>query len=239
MKKIMVLLLLIMPALSTWTLAQEYPAGDMSFIPIKHATFVIKTKSATIYVDPVGDVQTLKKFPQPDIILLTDIHRDHLASDIIHSLKKKETTIVGPQAVVDKLKYGKTLNNGESKTIKGIHIEAIPMYNLTAGREKYHPKGRGNGYVLTLNNKRIYISGDTEDIPEMRSLKNIDYAFVCMNLPYTMTVDRAASAVLEMEPAVVIPYHYRGKGGFSDLEKFKRLVSKNKEIEVKLLPWYP
>ncbi len=238
MKKIMVLLLL-MPALSTWTLAQEYSAGDMSFIPIKHATFVIKTKSATIYVDPVGDVQTFKKFPQPDIILITDIHRDHLAPDIIHSLKKKETIIVGPQAVVDKLKYGMTLNNGENKTIKDIHIEAIPMYNLTADREKYHPKGRGNGYVLTLNNKRIYISGDTEDIPEMRSLKNIDYAFVCMNLPYTMTVDRAASAVLEMEPEVVIPYHYRGKGGFSDLEKFKRLVSKNKDIEVKLLNWYP
>ncbi len=113
------------------------------------------------------------------------------------------------------------------------------MYNLTAERLKYHKKGRGNGYVITLNMKRIYISGDTEDIVEMRSLKNIDYAFVCMNLPYTMTVDKAASAVLEIKPAVVIPYHYRGKGGFSDIERFKTLVSKNKDIEVKLLNWYP
>jgi L-ascorbate metabolism protein UlaG (beta-lactamase superfamily) len=103
---------------------------------------------------------------------------------------------------------------------------------------KFHPKGRGNGYVLTMNRKRIYISGDTEDIKEMRSLKDIDYAFVCMNLPYTMTVDQAASAVLEFKPRVVFPYHYRGKGMFSDLDKFKQLVSKDKDIEVRLLNWY-
>ena len=212
--------------------------GGITFIPIKHATFVIKTKSTTIYLDPVGDVQAFKKFPPPDIILLTDIHRDHLAPKLIHLLKQRETTLIAPQAVVEKLPYGEILKNGENRTIKDINIEAIPMYNLTPGKEKFHPKGRGNGYVLTLNNKRIYISGDTEDIPEMRSLKNIDYTFVCMNLPYTMTVDRAASAVLEMQPKVVIPFHYRGKGGFSDLEKFKRLVGKNKEIQIKLLPWY-
>jgi L-ascorbate metabolism protein UlaG (beta-lactamase superfamily) len=200
---------------------------------------VIKTKSAIIYVDPVGDVQAFKELPQPDVILLTDIHRDHLAPELIQVLKQKKTNIIGPQTVVEKLAYGEILKNGQNKAINDINIKAIPMYNLTAGREKFHPKGRGNGYVLTLNDKRIYISGDTEDIPEMRSLKNIDYAFICMNLPYTMTVDQAASAVLEMKPKVVIPYHYRGKGGFSDLEKFKRLVSENKEIQVKLLSWYP
>jgi L-ascorbate metabolism protein UlaG (beta-lactamase superfamily) len=239
MKKIMAVLLLVISALATWALAQEYSPEGISFIPIKHATFVIKTKSATIYVDPVGDMEAFNKFPQPDIILLTDIHRDHLAPKLIQSLKQQGTTVVGPQAVVEKLSDGEILRNGEKKTIKGINIEAIPMYNLTAGREKFHPKGRGNGYILTWNNKRIYISGDTEDIKEMRSLKNIDYAFVCMNLPYTMTVDRAASAVLEMVPKVVIPYHYRGKGGLSDIEKFKKLVGKNKEIQVKFLPWYP
>ncbi len=239
MKKIIMVLLLIAPLLNTVTFAQEYSAGGISFIPIKHATFVIKTKLTTIYVDPVGDVQAFKKFPQPDIILITDIHRDHLAPNIVSSLKQKETIVIGPQAVFERLKYGEILNNGENKTINDINIEAIPMYNLTAERLKYHKKGRGNGYVITLNKKRIYISGDTEDINEMRSLKNIDYAFVCMNLPYTMTVDRAASAVLEMKPAVVIPYHYRGKEGFSDIERFKSLVSKNKDIEVKLLNWYP
>jgi L-ascorbate metabolism protein UlaG (beta-lactamase superfamily) len=239
MKKIIILLMLIVPTLSAWTFAQEYSAEGMSFIPIKHATFVIKTKLETIYVDPVGDVQAFKKFPQPDIILLTDIHRDHLTPKLLNSLKQKTTAVIGPQAVVESLGYGEILRNGEIKALNAINIEAIPMYNLTEDRLKYHVKGRGNGYVLTLNNRRIYISGDTEDIKELRSLKNIDSAFVCMNLPYTMTVDQAASAVLEMKPKVVIPYHYRGRGGFSDLERFKKLVSKNKEIEVKLLNWYP
>ena len=239
MKKIILLLLLIVPALSTWTFAQEFSAGDISFIPIQHATFLIKTKSVTIYVDPVGDVKAFTDFPKPNIILLTDIHGDHLAPALIQSLKQKETSVIGPPSVIEKLGYGETLKNGENKTIDDMKIEAVPMYNTTEGRLNFHPKGRGNGYVLTLDSKRIYISGDTEDIPEMRSLKNIDVAFVCMNLPYTMTVEQAASAVLEMAPKVVIPYHYRGKEGFSDLEKFKSLVGKNKDIEVKLLHWYP
>ena len=112
------------------------------------------------------------------------------------------------------------------------------MYNLTKERLKYHEKGRGNGYVITVDNKRIYISGDTEDIKEMRSLKDIDYAFVCMNLPYTMTVNQAASAVLEFKPKIVFPYHYRGKDGLSNVERFKNLVSMDKKIEVVLMDWY-
>lgn len=239
MKKTIIVLFFMLSAFSTWAFAQEYSAGDMRFIPIQHATFLIKTKTATLYVDPVGNIQTFKNFPPPDIILLTDIHGDHLAPELIQSLKQDGTTVIGPPSVIEKLGYGKTIRNGDNRTFKGITLEAIPMYNMTAERANFHPKGRGNGYVLTMNNKRVYISGDTEDIPEMRSLKNIDYAFVCMNLPYTMTVDQAASAVLEMAPKVVIPYHYRGKGGFSDLEKFKSLVSKNHDIRVELLAWYP
>jgi L-ascorbate metabolism protein UlaG (beta-lactamase superfamily) len=113
------------------------------------------------------------------------------------------------------------------------------MYNLTEDRLKYHEKGRGNGYVVTVGDVRIYISGDTEDIPEMRALENIDYAFVCMNLPYTMTVEQAASAVLEMKPRVVYPYHYRGKGMMSDTKKFAALVAEDGDIEVRQLDWYP
>ena len=113
------------------------------------------------------------------------------------------------------------------------------MYNLTEDRLKYHEKGRGNGYLVTVGEKRIYISGDTEDIPEMRALENIDYAFVCMNLPYTMTVEQAASAVLEMKPKVVYPYHYRGTGGLSDTKKFAALVSEDGDIEVRQLDRYP
>lgn len=210
----------------------------VTFTPIKHATFVIQTPKITIYVDPVGDIKAFNNFPQPDIILITDIHGDHFDSEVVNSLKQEKTIIIGPQAVVYKLKYGEILKNGENKTFSIINVEAVPMYNLTKERLKFHEKGRGNGYVVTVNKKRIYISGDTEDIKEMRSLKNIDYAFVCMNLPYTMTVEQAASAVLEFKPKVVFPYHYRGTSGFSDVEQFKDLVSKSKKIKVKLLDWY-
>ncbi len=145
---------------------------------------------------------------------------------------------MGPKTVIDQLGFGEVINNGESKIFKTVNIEAIPMYNLTPDRLRFHPKGRGNGYVLTLGKKRVYISGDTEDIPEMKELKDIDYAFVCINLPYTMTVGQAAAAVLAFEPKVVFPYHYRGRGGLSDIDQFKKLVSKNKKIEVRLLNWY-
>jgi len=126
------------------------------------------------------------------------------------------------------------MNNGDRKSILGITIDAVPMYNTTAERKQYHVPGRGNGYLLTLADKRIYLSGDTEDIPEMRALKNIDVAFVCMNLPYTMSVEQAANAVREFRPKIVYPYHCRG----SDLEKFKKLVGDDVGVEVRLRDWY-
>lgn len=121
-----------------------------------------------------------------------------------------------------------------------VAIEAIPMYNLREEALKFHEKGRGNGYILTLGGERVYISGDTEDIPEMRNLENIDIAFVCMNLPYTMTVESAASAVLDFKPKKVYPYHYRGTEGLSDVGKFKTLVNEgDSSIDVIQLDWYP
>ena len=212
--------------------------GNINIIPINHATFILSVGEKTIYVDPVGGDETFKGQAKPDIILITDIHGDHLSLETVSSVKKESTVIISPQAVYDKLQDGLVLNNGEIRIIENIQIEAIPMYNLSEDRLKFHPKGRGNGYVITANKQRIYISGDTEDIKEMRTLTDIDFAFVCMNLPYTMTVEQAASAVLEMKPKVVIPYHYRGKGGLSDMDKFVSLVRENKNIEVQLLNWY-
>jgi len=131
------------------------------------------------------------------------------------------------------------LNNGGKTNVFGISISAIPMYNLPEGSDSRHTKGRGNGYILDFGGKLIYISGDTEDIPEMRALKNIDVAFVCMNLPYTMDINQAASAVLEFKPKIVYPYHYRGKDGLSDVNGFKGLVNKgDPKIEVRLRNWY-
>ena len=156
----------------------------------------------------------------------------------------EKTTIVAPAAVADELPQVdrsrvEVLGNGQALDWEGITIEAVPMYNLTADRLQFHPKGRGNGYLLTLGGKRVYISGDTEDIPEMRQLENIDAAFVCMNLPYTMDVEAAADAVLEFKPKIVYPYHYRGKGGMSDLKQFSSIVGAGDgDIEVRLLKWY-
>jgi len=207
--------------------------------PIQHATFVIQHAGVTIIVDPVGDAKAFAGFPEPDIILVTDIHRDHLSPDVISEIRGDGTAIIGPAAVTKDLGGARTLNNGESVKVGDTVVEAIPMYNLTEDRQKFHEKGRGNGYLVTVGGMRIYISGDTEDIPEMRVLKDIDYAFVCMNLPYTMTVEQAASAVLEMKPKVVYPYHYRGSDGLSDTKKFAALVAEDGDIEVRQLDWYP
>jgi len=212
--------------------------GDLVVHPINHATFAMAWKDKTIYVDPVGGGKRFDGLPKPDLILVTDIHGDHLDAGTLEAIGGS-ATIVAPAAVAEKLpeklrKQTTVLANGETKSVAGITVEAVPMYNLTADRLKFHTKGRGNGYVVTLGDKRAYISGDTEDIPEMRALKNIDVAFVCMNLPYTMTVEQAAAAVREFKPKIVYPYHYRG----SDTEKFKQLVGNDSGVEVRLRDWY-
>jgi L-ascorbate metabolism protein UlaG (beta-lactamase superfamily) len=213
--------------------------------PISHATMVLSYGEDDIYVDPTGGAEAFTGLSQPNIVLITDIHGDHMDLETLKALDLSNATVIAPKAVVDKfsedLKIGTTvtLNNGDSFTINGHTIEAIPMYNLREEALKFHSKGRGNGYVITIDGERIYISGDTEDIPEMRALENIDKAFICMNLPYTMTVASAVSAVLEFKPKQVYPYHYRGTEGFSDVQNFKTLVNQGDEsIEVVQLKWY-
>ena len=221
-------------------LALLIPAGAIAdevftYTPIKHATFVLQSGSATIYVDPVGEASAFSAFPPPDLILITHIHKDHLAPELVATLKQEKTKIIGSLTVIEQLGYGTTIRNGETTEILGLTIEAIAAYNTTAERLKFHPKGRDNGYVLSKAGVRLYISGDTEDIPEMRNLSDIDIAFVCMNLPYTMTIEQAASAVNAFKPGVIIPYHYRGKPDMSDIDAFERLVTDSK---VSKLKWY-
>jgi len=208
------------------------------FSPIDHASFIIQSGEVTIFVDPVGDIEKYKPYPTPQLILITHAHGDHLNKNVIDAVKNANTIIIGPSIVTNQLGYGQTMANGEKIAVDGMAIEAIPMYNTTTERLNFHPKNVGNGYVITLHNERIYIAGDTEDIPEMRALKNIDHAFICMNLPYTMTPEQAASAVLEFKPKHVYPYHFRQKDGLGDIGKFKQLVSANPEIEVVFLKWY-
>ena len=226
-------------------LKTENTISSIDITPIEHATAVLDWDGTIIYVDPVGGKDAFAATKEPDLILITDIHGDHFSLETLQALNTQKAKIIVPQAVADKIPLEFTpqldiLNNGEAKERYGINIEAIPMYNLREEAKDFHTKGRGNGYVLSKNNERIYFSGDTEDIPEMRALQNIDKAFVCMNLPYTMTVESAADAVLEFKPKQVYPYHYRGKPDVGDVAKFKALVNdKNPNIEVVQLDWYP
>jgi len=220
--------------------------GKINIHPIGHASFVLTYDDKTIFIDPQGALKKYSGFPSPDLILLTDIHGDHLDIELLDLLNTSKAQFIVPQAVADKMpKKHKNqlviLKNGQLVYRLDFTINAIAMYNLPESVDTFHPKGRGNGYILTIDDRTIYISGDTEDIIEMRSLRNIDLAFICMNLPYTMDIHQAASAVLEFKPSIVYPYHYRGKNKqFLDVEKFKKIVeSKDEDIEVRLRNWYP
>ena len=214
--------------------------GDLALQPLNHATFAMAWGGQTIYVDPVGGAELYEGLPSPELILITDIHGDHFDVETLEAVATAGTMIVAPAAVVEGLPEGlaaqaQTLANGAETSVLDLNVEAIPMYNLTEDRLQFHENGRGNGYVLTIGGRRVYISGDTEDIPEMRALENIDVAFVCFNLPYTMTEAQAASAVVEFAPAIVYPYHF----GESDVNLFAELVAEGGgDIEVRQSVWY-
>lgn len=233
------------PLAATEAIKDIQLASEPRIIPIEHATAVILWGETTIYVDPVGGTEALEGQPKPDLILITDIHGDHLNVETLAGLDTDNARIVAPNAVAEQLPQALgsrvgILENGDTAQHSGILVEAIPMYNLREEAKDFHVKGRGNGYVLQKDGYRLYISGDTEDIPEMRALEDIDLALVCMNLPYTMTVESAASAVLEFAPAKVYPYHFRGRPEVSDVGRFRELVSQgNADIQVIQLDWYP
>ncbi len=216
--------------------------GDVLIRPVNHASFVLSWKGKTIYCDAVGATTLYTGLPQADLMLVTHSHSDHYSASTLTSQKKAAgTVIIAPQAVYTAMNAtlkGLTtvLANGGTASAAGIAIDAVPAYNLT---NTNHVQGAGNGYVLTIGGRRIYLSGDSEDIPEMRALKNIDAAFVCMNTPYTMNVTKAISAVREFRPKVVYPYHYRNSDNtYADLTVFKNGIGTDLGIEVRRRPWY-
>jgi L-ascorbate metabolism protein UlaG (beta-lactamase superfamily) len=222
-------------ATPTPTTTQQQGA-DVVVTPIMHASLQIEFGGKVIHVDPTsaGDYTKAK---QADLILVTDIHGDHLDPMAITRIRKPGAPVVAPNAAAWQIKNATELANGESKTVAGFSLEAVPMYNLKRGPSEgqlFHTKGRGNGYILTLGSKRVYIAGDTECTPEMRALKNIDIAFIPMNLPYTMPPSEAAECVKAFKPKVVYPYHYRGQKP----DEFKAALAAE-PIEVRLLEWYP
>jgi L-ascorbate metabolism protein UlaG (beta-lactamase superfamily) len=232
------LLFVLVPIAQAAAEPQVFPtsAGPVKITPLNHASTLIEAAGKIIYLDPAKPVK-FGELPKADLILITDIHGDHMDPDSIKEISKTGTEILAPAAVAQTVTSARPIGSGQMKTWQGWTIEAIPAYNLKRGPgpgKLFHDKGRGNGYVLSYGGKRFYFSGDTEGIPEMRALKNIDVAFVCMNLPYTMPPEEAADAVKAFHPKVVIPYHYRG----SDLAVFKKALD-GTGIEVRLLEWYP
>lgn len=209
-------------------------AGVLKLTPIQHASLMIEAGGKTLYLDPA--MGNFDGRPQADYILITDIHGDHMSPEIVNKLKKPATEIVAPQAVANNIAGAMAIAYGQTKKLGPFTVESVAAYNIKRGPDAgklYHDKGRGCGYILTYGGKRFYFSGDTEAIPEMKALKNIDVAFVCMNLPYTMTPQEAAEAVRAFHPAIVYPYHYMG----SDLSAFKNALD-GTGIEVRLLDWY-
>ena len=211
-------------------------AGVLKMTPIQHGSLTLEAGGQVIEVDPAisgfgAAPPDFSKVPKADLVLITDIHDDHLDPASLAKVRKTGTTVVIPGAAADKVPDGVIMKNGETKKFGPWTIEAIPMYNLKNG--PYHEKGRGNGYIVTFGGLRIYIAGDTEGIPEMRALKNIDVAFIPMILPYTMSPADAADAVKAFHPKVVYPYHY----GQSDLKVFETAL-KGTGIDVRIRNWY-
>ena len=219
--------------------AEEFKTskGEVVITPINHATMVVEWNAKTIYVDPVGMADWYKAFSKPDGVLLTHVHGDHYKEAVLKAVVGPKTKIIAPPALAGVLSGALksaaiAVASGTDTKKLGFKLEAVASYNTTPPRKRFHPKGQGNGYVLNLGGKRIYISGDTEGTPEMLALKDIDVAFLCMNLPYTMDVAAAAKAVKAFKPKVVYPYHSRGQ----DTAKFKALVGD--AAEVRLRNWY-
>jgi L-ascorbate metabolism protein UlaG (beta-lactamase superfamily) len=183
-----------------------------------------------IHVDPVGRYADYGKLHKADIILITHEHSDHLDAKAVSQIEKKGTSLILNQAARDQLGKGQALGNGDSLTVLGVRIQAVPAYNTTPGRDKFHPRGRGNGYVLQLGNKRVYVAGDTEDIPEMAELGDIDIAFLPVNQPYTMTSQQATDAAKMIKPKVLYPYHY----GETDLSGLAKLLKDVPGVELRV-----
>lgn len=207
--------------------------GELKITFIAHATLIFNFGGKIIHVDPVGRYADYSTLPKADLILITHEHGDHLDPRAIELIRTDKTDIVLTEKCIEKVKGGIIMNNGDVKTVQGLKIEAVPAYNIVHRRTNglpFHPKGIGNGYVITFADKKVYVAGDTENIPEMKQLKNIDIAFLPMNLPYTMTPEMVADAAKTIRPKILYPYHY----GDTDTSKIVELLKNEKNIEVRI-----
>ena len=208
-------------------------AGDLKITFLGHGSLMFGFDGKTIHVDPYGRVADYDKLPPADIVFITHDHGDHLDLNALKKIRQENTVVVLTGKCAEQVKDGIVMKNGDTRTIDGIKVEAVPAYNLIHKRDNgqpFHPKGEGNGYVLTFGDKRVYVAGDTENTPEMKQLQNIDVAFLPMNLPYTMTPEMVADAAEAFKPKVLYPYHY----GDTDPAKIVALLKDSPEIEVRI-----
>ena len=207
--------------------------GKLEITFIGHGTLMCEYDGKVIHVDPVSREADYTRLPKADLILVTHEHGDHLDAAAIDLIEKEDAEIVLTRVCRERLGRGLMMKNGDTKTVCGLKIEAVPAYNVVHKRsngEAYHPRGRGNGYVVTFGDIRVYFAGDTENIPEMGDLKNIDIAFLPMNLPYTMSPEMASAAARSFMPGILYPYHY----GSTDPKKLVSLLKDASDIEVRI-----
>jgi L-ascorbate metabolism protein UlaG (beta-lactamase superfamily) len=241
MFKVILLIVLFCAAMETGVWAErnyetdivKTSKGDLEIFFIGHGSLMFTFGGKVIHVDPFSRVADYSKLPQADLIFLTHEHSDHLDLKALEILRTDKTKIILTENCARQVKGGIIMHNGDVKTVDGLKVAAVPAYNLVHMRSEgvaFHPKGNGNGYVITFGDKRIYLAGDTENIPEMKNLKNIDYAFLPMNLPYTMTPEMVADAAKAFKPKVLYPYHY----GETDPSKLVELMKDTPEIEIRI-----
>jgi L-ascorbate metabolism protein UlaG (beta-lactamase superfamily) len=207
--------------------------GDLKITFIGHGTLIFNFGGKVIHVDPYSTLADYNTLPKADLILLTHEHMDHLDLKALNAVRTEKTVVVLTETCAKQVQGGILMMNGDVKTVEGLKIEAVPAYNIVHKRDTgqpFHPKGVGNGYIITFGDKRVYVAGDTENIPEMKGLKNIDIAFLPMNLPYTMTPEMAADAAKAFKPKILYPYHF----GETDTSKVVSLLKGVPEIEVRI-----
>lgn len=237
------LVLLLLCADATTVTAAEGPptdriatsAGPLDLTFLGHGTLMLTFKDTVLHVDPYGKVADYAALPRADLVLLTHDHADHLDQAALALVRTPATDIVLPPVCADRVQGGLILKNGETRTVRGITVTAVPAYNLVHHRdngEPFHPRGAGNGYLLDFGDTRLYVAGDTENTPEMAALKDVDIAFLPMNLPYTMTPEMVADAARAFRPRILYPYHY----GDTDPQRLVELLRDQPDIEVRIRP---
>jgi L-ascorbate metabolism protein UlaG (beta-lactamase superfamily) len=218
-------------SLETDTLATS--AGELKISFVGHGSLMFSFGGKVVHVDPYGRLSDYSKLPKADLVLITHDHPDHLDAEAIRSVRKEGSDLVLTAACGKKISGGIVMNNGDSQTVAGVKVDAVPAYNLVhvrADGQPFHAKGDGNGYVLTFGDKRVYVAGDTENTPEMKAMKGIDVAFLPMNLPYTMTPEMVADAASAFRPKILYPYHF----GETDTGKLLELMKGTPDVEVRI-----